>query len=99
MTLSSRNKIVKEFGIANDQIIYAYARQDLASMKTVKSLIKNQWSNLFFQSSVMNQTDYFLKFEYSTKANEASDPTENKLKHTKLIGFIESRIKILLQFL
>ena len=46
----------------------------------------------------MNQTNFFLKLEYSTKPPEDSsaDPNESKFKHTKLIGFIESRIKVLL---
>ena len=50
----------------------------------------------------MNETDYFIVLEYSTKGpGEKKDITlaEAKVKHQKFIGFIESRLKGFLQSL
>ena len=62
--------------------------------------MKKKWSGLFFQATVLNETDYFIVLEYSTKKpDETSSDEETKTKHKKFIGFIESRIKNFLQVL
>ena len=80
-------------------------------------LLKNKWSNFFFNATIMNETNYFLKMQYTTKSNaelreETMDLTGSlrrtisestdedlQIKHLKLIGFIESRLKGFLQTL
>ena len=62
--------------------------------------MKDKWSGLFFPATVLNETNYFMVLEYSTKApSETSSLEEAKAKHSKFIGFIESRIKNFLQTL
>ena len=62
----------------------------------------NRWSSLFFPATVMNETNYFIVLEYSTKGpGENTNITFNeaKAKHLKFTGFVESRIKNFLQSL
>ena len=80
-------------------------------------LLKNKWANFFFNATILNETNYFLKMQYTTKSNaelleETADTTSHdlkrsrsaseedlQLKHLKLMGFIESRLKVFLQTL
>ena len=49
---------------------------------------------------MLNETNYFLRLEFTTKQPaEGSTIKEAEAKHVKVIGFIESRIKNLLQVL
>ena len=88
-----------------------------ASCKHDPQLLRNKWANFFFNSTVMNETNYFLKMQYTTKSNAelleetasaesttngckaASSEEDLQLKHLKLVGFIESRLKGFLQTL
>ena len=62
--------------------------------------MKDKWSSFFFQATVLNETDYFIVLEYSMKTPAfTSSHEEARTKHSKFIGFIESRIKNFLQAL
>ena len=50
---------------------------------------------MFFPSTVLNDTDHFLSCEFTTPG----EGPEAQTRHAKVIGFIESRIKNLLQTL
>ena len=85
MTLSCRNKIIKEFQVAQRIIYLAKSRFpepiwncysgkraiqfETDSHHSKDKLLKDKWSDLFFPSTVVNETNYFLKLEFTTKDN------------------------------
>ena len=57
-------------------------------------LLKEKWSDLFFPATVLNETNYFICLQYTTKGPEEGNLTTEALtRHAKFIGFIESRMK------
>ena len=108
MTAGCQKKIIKEFQVAYRSICLAKARSPDEERKRFKNgalfhgdyqshdqLLKRKWADLFFPSTVINETLYFLVCEFSTRA----EVPEAQTRHAKVVGFIESRIKNLLQAL
>lgn len=50
------------------------------------------WKSLFYQTSALTHSDYFLLMEYSTKSQPLVDHHKLQVKHMKMIGFVESRL-------
>lgn len=106
ITTGCQRNIVKEFELAYQTICLAKLRdpeEDLrgqllredCSAQTRDQILKLKWADLFFQSTVINETDYFMTCEYTTNG----ELPDAKTRHTKAIGYIESQVKKLLQFL
>ena len=66
-----------------------------------EQFLHDKWSRLFFPRTVMNETNYFVVLEYSTDvpSNGSCDQQVLLTRHSKMTGFVESRIKHFLAIL
>lgn len=70
------------------------------SSDKIEQMLRDKWERLFFPRTVVNETNFFVLLDYRTDMPESgSDKEQLTTKHSKVIGFIESRIKNFLAIL